>query len=424
MKLWLALAATALVSCSATASEPALDGRWTGSATVEGATTRIGVDFRHEDGRPAGVLNLADERLLGKVLPRVEQTGRDVVFDIPGHDATFTFTGRLEGDVLTGDIRAGPVTIPIRFDRQGPIPAPPYREIPLTFVSHGTALHGSLLLPPGQGPVPAVVMAHGSSTPDRNDYRYYADLYARAGIAAFIYDKRDTGSEEDGGTVPLEVLADDLRAAVAVVRAHPGIDPAQIGLWGFSQGGWLIPMLAADGDYAFAVTLSGPGVSYAELNLYAERTRLGRQGFSATDIEAAEHALVAADRFARGQIDAPALDAVLTEARTHPWARRTTLPATVPDTERLSRLRWKDLDLDPARYWARTTEPTLVLLGGGDEVVPADRSAERIRAALREAGASDVTLTVYPGANHNLVPVPGLERDMIAWSLARVRRPQ
>jgi fermentation-respiration switch protein FrsA (DUF1100 family) len=69
----------------------------------------------------------------------------------------------------------------------------PYREQEVRFHNGAVALAGSVLVPTGPGPHPGVVMAHGAGPQDREGYRPLADLFARHGIAALVYDKRGSG---------------------------------------------------------------------------------------------------------------------------------------------------------------------------------------------------------------------------------------
>ena len=59
-----------------------------------------------------------------------------------------------------------------------------------------------------------------------------------------------------------------------LVLVEGDIDAGQIGLWGISQAGWIIPIAAAvsRGDVAFTIIVSGPTVSIAEENYYSELT--------------------------------------------------------------------------------------------------------------------------------------------------------
>jgi hypothetical protein len=63
------------------------------------------------------------------------------------------------------------------------------------------------------------------------------------------------------------------------------------------------------------------------------------------------------------------------------------------------------LTIDPLEYARRVKCPALVLQGGADLHVPI-RSAERIASAMRASGNSDVTVQIFPGVSHSLLPDP------------------
>jgi pimeloyl-ACP methyl ester carboxylesterase len=173
---------------------------------------------------------------------------------------------------------------------------------------------------------------------------------------------------------------------------------------------------AQSSDVAFLVSFSGPGVSYAEVNQYADARRLAAQGFPERDIRAAMQALQAVDDYVRHGGDGSRLQSLLDEAWKTPWAAKTTLPRRVPrESEIRSWLRWRDLDLDPADFWQQLKIPCLVLFGESDDVVPASRSASRIEAALKRAGNKDVTIRIFPGANHTIEGDPEFLRLMAKW---------
>ncbi len=417
----LALLAAPVLGCSRAPAEAPVRGRWEGVVAAPSGPALVQLDFRNAGEGLEGRISVPGERLLGKKLHEVTLQGSTLRFVIPAHAGPLRFSGSVTRDSITGIASNGATSVPLRLTHRGDTPRPPYRELEVGFRNGGDSLAGSLLLPPGPKP-PVVVLAHGSSTPDRDDFRYYADLFARAGIAAFIYDKRDTGPETDGGSVSLQVLAGDLAAAAAALRSRPEVDGTRIGLFGFSQGGWLLPVVAAREEFAFLVALSGPGVTYAEVNRFADRARLLREGFSDPDQKAADRALARLDEYARRGTDPADLQTVLDEAHRHPWAGRINLPRKVPTRSDLAgHLRWLDLDFDPAPLWRQVTAPVLLLYGELDENVPPGRSAARIRDALDRGGNRDVTVLVYPGAGHELLPAPSLEEDLVRWMLGRFR---
>lgn len=98
-----------------------------------------------------------------------------------------------------------------------------------------------LYLPDADGPVPAVVLVHGGPVPagveptprDWPAYTGYGGALADAGVAGVMFDHRLHDVADYGRA------ADDLAAAVALVRADPRVDPDRVALWFFSGGGLL-----------------------------------------------------------------------------------------------------------------------------------------------------------------------------------------
>jgi dienelactone hydrolase len=116
---------------------------------------------------------------------------------------------------------------------------------PIEFTSEGATLKGQLLLPPGQGPFPAVVLVHGSGEDAATQFFYSGDFLAANGVATLIYDKRGSGASGGRFTFDFDQLARDVIAAVDTLVTHPSVDPDRIGLCGYSQSGWVAPLAAS-----------------------------------------------------------------------------------------------------------------------------------------------------------------------------------
>lgn len=196
---------------------------------------------------------------------------------------------------------------------------------------------------------------HGSSTPSREDYRFYADAFARCGIASFIYDERPVVGRDRVARTSLEEPAGDARASAEMLRKEALIDPVRVGYWGHSQGGWLVPIAAAsDPRTAFVVSYSGPVASYSEVNRNADIERLRRRGFSKAEQEAAGAALDRLDAYVRSGGDPAAIALFLQAARRQRWAPLISLTNRVPTEEdRRTWLRWRDQDVDVRPIEAR-----------------------------------------------------------------------
>ncbi len=141
----------------------------------------------------------------------------------------------------------------------------------ITFTWHGIDLAGTLHLPTSPSPHPAVVMLQGSGAADRDADGYFPpirDAFLSRGIAAFSFDKPGIGgSSGDWRDYALNGRTDQALAAIALLRAHEAIDAQRVGVWGQSQGGWLVQILAARlPDLAFAIANSGAAIGVEEQN--------------------------------------------------------------------------------------------------------------------------------------------------------------
>lgn len=178
----------------------------------------------------------------------------------------------------------------VTFDAQGQIaglffiPAPPpagddagppyarkdaWREREVTVGSGEWALPGTLTLPVGAGPFPAVVLVHGSGPHDRDEtfgpnkpFRDLAWGLASRGVAVLRYEKRTKAHAGSLAriarpTVREEVI-DDALAAVALLRKTEGIEPQRIHVLGHSLGATLLPRIGkADPGIAGLIALAG-----------------------------------------------------------------------------------------------------------------------------------------------------------------------
>ena len=140
------------------------------------------------------------------------------------------------------------------------------------FVSQGDTLAGSIVMP--KKIVAAVVIVHGSD-PVKREIEFAKGL-AKEGIAVLTYDKRgvgDSGGLYVGPTVGtnnidpanLNLLAEDANAALNTFRTYLKDKKTPIGLVGFSQAGWIIPITASKNPkIEFMVLFSCPTITTVE----------------------------------------------------------------------------------------------------------------------------------------------------------------
>lgn len=164
-----------------------------------------------------------------------------------------------------------------------------FAERPIEWTNGAAQLSGTLVMPLGPGPFPAVVLTQMSSPAPRDAYRTWAYFFASRGIAALIYDRRGLG-RSTGDTVKsgMPELAADAVEGVHALQKQPGIQPSRVGTWGHSQGGWIAPLAAAQSpDVAFVIMQSGPGVTAAEQEIYRIGASARAMGLAPVEIAAA-----------------------------------------------------------------------------------------------------------------------------------------
>jgi dipeptidyl aminopeptidase/acylaminoacyl peptidase len=306
-----------------------------------------------------------------------------------------------------------------------------YRQEEVNFQSGETTLHGTLYIPGGKAPHPAIIFVHGSGRAARETFRFYADLFARKGIAVLIYDKRDIGTIRATELVSGEDLAGDALAGVELLKKRDDIEARRIGLWGGSQGSGIAAMAAARSeDVAFLISVSGGGVSFPELDIFQKSNRLRAQGFSETEISEAVAALEQLHEYVRTRANPEQAQAHLDRAWEKRWASVVLPSRRIPTNQEIATwMQWRDIDRTSIPDWERIKIPVLAFWGERDTVVPAEPSAERIRAALNRAGNEDVTIRIIPGADHNLIrepnpenmPAPEYLETLIEWTLKRAQ---
>ncbi len=257
----------------------------------------------------------------------------------------------------------------------------------VTFESDGVSLAGSLLIPAGPGPFPALVIVHGSGSSDRSNpwTSAYAAALVERGVAVLHPDKRGSGSS--GGNwreADFGMLANDALAGLHAVRTHPSIDADRVGLIGFSQGGHIVPLAATRSPHvALVVNVSGSVVPMME-QIGDEIRMMGiREGLDSNQLKALQAVHDRAVEFVLTGNGWDAYRARLDEAKEGVLKESDAVsgfPAD-PDSPAWTFLRTMG-NFDPMPYWREVQVPTLFLYGGRDQNVDVLKSAARIQEEL------------------------------------------
>ncbi len=263
-------------------------------------------------------------------------------------------------------------------------------------------LVGELILPDGSGPFAVVVQTHGSGEETREASRGLAYLFASNGIASFIFDKRGCGeSLGKEWRASFNDYAYDLLAAVETVSDVPEINSKKIGLFGHSQGGWVVPLaysLKPD-KINYCIISAANAVTPVEETIYAgdEEFRIRGEGEQAVK-EIHEFRKIKYEVGILGKGIDEYKSSILPDAEKKPWFKLT--GGGLPDN-----IFWKEngyYDATPALQSLKC--PVLVLYAEHD--ISTD-SKTQLPLMQKIIPSTNATFKLFENANHMMMKVPG-----------------
>jgi len=267
---------------------------------------------------------------------------------------------------------------------------------PLTAGNGAVVLAGSLWLPDAP-PRALVGMSPGSGPSDRDNDVLFPPIRAALlaiGVAVCSFDKRGVGGSSGSWLeAGIEAQADDLAAGLQAARTVVGSLPT--GLFGHSQGGWVVLEAVAGTAPRFVITNSGPAVTPREQETYSTEQTLRERGWDAAAVRTGTASFAAAMDLLRLPFDAG-----LPRLRALPLVDELIAAGVfIPEDEGLWSLAAGLIDYDPMPALRALEVPLLALLGSADTVVPVARSAERFREGVRR---ELLDLRVLAGGDHRL----------------------
>ncbi len=431
------------------------DGRWRGQLRrgddtarfdlvrlhrlTEGEWKTLTGSYRADDGRLLGVAPFSEfgphpmvyEYATGRIAPLYPATptrflvGQGLLS--PLHPA----------DTLDFSLGAGGKVVGLRLSKRGQ-PIVEARRLAthdeeVTFANDSVTLAGTLTLPPGDPPHPALVLVHGSNALTRDVFGPWTRFFTAHGFAVLAYDKRGTGaSTGDWTRADFPTLAGDVMAGVRFLASRSEIRTDRIGLWGASQAGWIMPIVAAraPAEIAFIVVHAGSGTTVREQGILNLRNELRAGGLPESGVRLGLRYRALDDRVTASGTGWNELHRFYQRHQAeNPWL----WPPAAEDSWFRPYYRML-MSFDPTGYWRQVRCPALLFFGELDANVPPVESWPPIERALRAGGNRQVTQVVLPRANHLFLEaetgaqheyprlnrfVPGYFDRMAAWLAAR-----
>lgn len=296
------------------------------------------------------------------------------------------------------------------------------REIEIPGTTDAPTLAGEVLMPPGDGPHPAVLWVGSTGREDRYGFagpppvdlgaHEITDALAMAGFAVMRFDERGLGGSEPG---PLSFVGqvDDAKRALGMLLVQEEVDPDRVVLIGHGEGGLRQLMLAANMPQGIVgvALVATPGRPYREVFL--------------EQATAALESMPPQMRAGAGAQQEKMVEALESGGDIPP--------------ELASEAQWlrEMFAVRPAKLIGRVKAPILIAQGSKDFEVDPDRDPAALRRAATAAKLS-VELRRYPTLDHLFKLEPGesaparyLEPgrrvdqafidDLVAWTKARTR---
>lgn len=407
-----------------------LAGLWEGVLELGAIELRMVLRLaRDERGRLGGYMKSPDQTPLEFAITRIDVLGAGRLRVAVGTlGATLEAELAQEDSELRTTFLQGAARLPLNLTRveaetvvqrpQTPRPPFPYRveEVGYRNEPADVTLAGTLTLPQGEGPFPAVLLISGSGAQDRDEtvfqhkpFWVIADHLTRRGVAVLRVDDRGVGGSSAGpspGTATTADFARDAAAGVDFLRARAEVDAKRIGLVGHSEGGVIAPLVARDhGGVAFLVLLAGTGVRGDRLLTMQVEALARAEGMQGEELEQ----LLAMEREVFALLLDEALDEDVRRERLRTLIENAPTLASTEDAEGEIALAMNMLETpwvrwfaahDPAPVLEELRIPILALNGSLDLQVPAGPNLEAISAALKRAGNEQFVVREFEGLNH------------------------
>jgi pimeloyl-ACP methyl ester carboxylesterase len=276
----------------------------------------------------------------------------------------------------------------------------------VSFRSDDFRIVGDLRMPMEGAPHPVILMIHGSGGATRNGnvpFTPLIEIFLRNGFAVFSWDKPGSGESEgefESGYTITE-RARILKDAIESLSEHSSIDLTNVGLWGISQAGWVMPKaLEMTEKISFMISVSGGGEDGIEQGAYQVSRMIECLGGSQEDVATVEHYWSIMQKATDYQEYKTAVEILLEipgiyeqyglvlseEKNWSPWSRD-----------------W-DTFFDPIDVLKKTTIPVLAFFGELDKNIDPVQGAQAYEEALSAAGNQNYKVIYIEGAGHILTP--------------------
>lgn len=379
-----------------------IGGKWQGKSSPQDNSLLFTIQFEKAGNGYRATYSSDEQRALDIPLQNVkfDSLQNIVTFALLGDVDSWLFEGKIRDSLFTGTITKGNKKAGFILIKENEEPFP-YHLQDVQFMNDTVRLAGTLYVPISSQQVPAIIFLHGSGSESRFASAYYADYFARRGIAVLIYDKRGVGkSTGNWRTSSFIDLARDAIAGIKLLEESKKIDAKNIGVYGHSQGGSICPMvLNMHPRLSFGISSGSAGVSMEESDWYEVQNRF-KNYVSGKDYENAMAVMHPYLKFASTGKGYPELLAQAKKYEQQPWFKD--YIGDIDSSAFFFRYYRLVGSYNPVEHWKKVKQPALILKGATDQTSPGYPSFQNIENALKEANHRKHTIILLPNTTHEM----------------------
>jgi pimeloyl-ACP methyl ester carboxylesterase len=264
---------------------------------------------------------------------------------------------------------------------------------------------GDLHIPNPGKKQPAIIFVHGDGPARRSSSRapnQIMSCFLDIGYACFFYDKPGYG--ESTGAFTQGKLFDErasiLLEAVRVLKNHPAINPEQIGLWGISQAGYVMPKaITRTKDIAFMIAVSCPAMDSVDQSAYLVEKQILCEGYDEAEAKKAR-------RYYRQRAHAKNYKEYLKAAEyldNNPVVSSMNWGGIFSKDQFSPRSPSSQGFFNPITLIEKTTIPVLAIFGEKDTQIDPFQGADAYEKALKKAKNPFYQVKLFPEADHGII---------------------
>ena len=407
-------------------------GIWEGDMNMMDKELFLIFRINENDGKFKGTIDIPAQAIVEHAVSSIKWKQDTIILSVFG--ATYTAVLKNNKQGLEGTWLQNGRNFPLVMERkteencfrynrpQEPKPPFAYKTEDVVFENKkvGINLAGTISIPEGEGPFPAVILVSGSGAQNRNQeiamhkpFLVIADYLTTNGYAVLRYDDRGFG--ESQGNFQMATTADfttDAISAYDYLKGRDDIDKKKIGVCGHSEGGMVAQMMAAKlkKKLAFAIFLAAPGMNLDRMMLLQNEMIFIKTGVEDEIVDLMLNIYTKVFTILQA-VDDPAESAIqireVYEDMTAEMSEKKKNEYGLNNAGiNASLIQYNSLwfryfiSFKPEQYVKKIKSPLLILNGENDVQVVCKENVDNLDALLTKYKHKDYTIKTYPSLNH------------------------